>query len=120
MLRRRKAPKAKKSMVEALMRDMQGSAAEKLSSSGSEAVLLDMSRLSSRLERRMQGDMAALVGKLLNVRPVISCVRVRALVADSGDASPSRFGRLLVGGSWTPPKRSCDRRRARFGACRAT
>ena len=30
MLRKRKEPKAKKSMVEALMRDMQGSAAEKL------------------------------------------------------------------------------------------
>jgi hypothetical protein len=30
MLRKRKKPKAKKSMVEALMRDMQGSAAEKL------------------------------------------------------------------------------------------
>jgi hypothetical protein len=30
MLRKRKAPKVKKSMVEALMRDMQGSAAQKL------------------------------------------------------------------------------------------
>jgi hypothetical protein len=30
MLRKRKRPKAKKSMVEALMRDMQGTAAEKL------------------------------------------------------------------------------------------
>jgi hypothetical protein len=30
MLRKRKEPKAKKSMVEALMRDMQGSATEKL------------------------------------------------------------------------------------------
>jgi hypothetical protein len=38
-------------------------------------VLLNMSRLSSRLEPRMQGDMAALVGKNVELPPGCPCWR---------------------------------------------
>jgi hypothetical protein len=52
-------------------------------------VLLDMSRLSSRLERRMQGDMAALVGKDVELPP--GCPRWREDCAGSQRGMAGHF-----------------------------